>query len=441
MRLTVLAALALAGCGRVSPEGSAQDAMVGVDSDAPETVAEVADTSSADVWSLPLDAAPPPLDGSWSNVPGLPECPNIWLARSPATDLADDWSPCPSGRVGCMRLATPWAGGWLERVHASESMARQPSGEEVYEYSRVFPYDAKPRPFLSIVQSPVTIPRLALLAVNTGQCSAGLFPASADAVVGAIFAGRPNLHRFITVPYGSPAAPTDVFDLSNDQIDSYEGRLTGITVGERRIYLATSEEFAVHSIAVVDRATHAVIKKVTPDSPPIALATAVAGGAIASWHKWPYGIAFIDENGAVEKLHTHDEMSYPPQVDPSTGTIVWIGLSGGGRPTLWAAAAASRASAFRPRLLANLDVATPGASVANDGYAVVVLDELRALLVRLSDGARWVVAPEPEDRWMMTAYVTSKEIALVVGDRGSSGSSELKSVVRRPIAGLGPPTY
>lgn len=236
--------------------------------------------------------------------------------------------------------------------------------------------------------------------------------------------------------------PIDVFEVRDDELTAGSGRARQITVGDRSIFFGMGESVQT-SIAVVDRKTHAVVKRVTPESAPIDTPVRTTGGAIAHWHKYPYGIAFINDDGAVEKLHTI-ESGYlgSIEVDPKHDTVVWA-LGEGLRYSLWAASAARRAEDFRPRLVTTYELASgyvPVTPIVNEGYALVLESELRALLVRLSDGKRWAIAPEPEDRWTSAAFITSMEIGLVVGSRAGLGtaSSESLSIVRLPIDGLGP---
>lgn len=441
-----MVALALAGCGRIAADNAtAETSPPIVDS----AVADIADVQVEDVWSLPSDGAPPPFEGNWSNVLGLPECPNIWLSRTPQTDVADEWTPCSGPRPGCFRMSTPWAPSSANRVTSEDRMDRRPGLDELFEYARTFPLELMPRRTVSIVQSPVTIPRLALAQLISGECGAGLTMAPSHAVLAVGIRGRPAAMRLVTVPYADPAVPVDAFEVRDEDVTTGGGHVNRLAVGDRRVFLGTSGT-GPHSIAVVDRATHLVIKKVGPDSAPVESPMPVPGGAISAWHQWPYGIAFIDENGTVEKLHTvRDELLLAVRVDPATGTVVWVtDLNSGGadsaRFTIWAAPAVRRAADFRPRALAKFSsaawTALEGAFVANEGYVLTKQDELRALLVRLSDGARWTVAPEAEDRWSWTAFVTRKEIGMIVGDRAHLGVlvRDMRTIVRLSIDGLGP---
>lgn len=91
---------------------------------------------------------------------------------------------------------------------------------------------------------------------------------------------------------------------------------------------------------------------------------------------------------------------------------------------------------FKSRSLLALE----GALAVNDGYALIKQDELTARLVRLSDGRGWTIAPEPEDRWSWTAYVTKTELAMIVGRREWLGKGrDHNTFVRLAIAGLGDP--
>lgn len=259
-----------------------------------------------DVWWLPEDAPPAPFAGSWSNVLGLPTCPNIWLANSPATDLVDSWTACSSGRSGCFRMATPWSEGGADRVGGAMLVGARPTDAPIFDYYREFPPlggSAFSDRGQELVQSPLHESVFGYSFLR-GPCTAGMYPGPTRVLLLARVPDNPSrTARVVVVDYDDPATPIDAFDLPYDDVVSGGGHPTFVGVGARRLFLGTGGD-GPHSIAVIDLSTHAIVKKVTAGAPPIEVPKPVPGGAIATWWGKPYGIAFIDDDGGVEKLHT-----------------------------------------------------------------------------------------------------------------------------------------
>lgn len=89
-------------------------------------------------------------------------------------------------------------------------------------------------------------------------------------------------------------------------------------------------------------------------------------GAIAAWWKSPHGIAFVDEDGKVAKIHefTSPRELRALQVDPSNDAILWVDgeytISDAGDPwlsgfVLWTAPFATAAADFKPRRVTGFD--------------------------------------------------------------------------------------
>lgn len=405
-----------------------------------------------------VDAGPPPFPGTWVNIPGLPECPTLWVSKDPATDVADTWSACPSGRPGCERMATAWSTERGEKIQIPRFGRRGSNGEFVA-YERVYPRPPGLLGFdwlVHVVQSPKNVPQLAIAVDNrggpAGKCVGRVFP-SPDLLPFLVNVPglAPAIKHYSLFKYGSPSAPVDQFKLANAAFVPPPGFFNQLGVGDRRIFFGTR---GPTSIAVVDIATHAVVYKVGSGSAPVELPFIVRKGAIAGWSGSPQGIAFVDDYGKVAKIH---ELTPPRelralQVDPSSDAVVWVdgeySLNDAGAPwlsgfVLWTAPFATTAADFKPRRVTRFDSDAyrmlRGTVIAHRGYALLSISDLEMRLVRLSDGQGWTLSADPDDRWVWPAYVDDEEVRIVIDNRLPGGSPQMKTFVRLKIASLGPP--
>jgi len=322
--------------------------------------------------------------------------------------------------------------------------ARRGADGAVAVYERSWPMSYSFEMAMDIVQSPKHMPVFGLLEEfrggMAGKCTAGLHAGPLGMVAAARDPRSATTEHYIVFDYERPDVARDVFTLEPIQYVDAPGHSNRLTVGDRRLFLGTTEPAGV---AVVDLGTHTVIRRVTATSPRVARPEAVRKGAIGTY-AWSSGIAFIDDDGNVTTLLDPPSMFGAVKVDATTDDLVWLREETPGGPlVLWTAPFSSTAAALRPRRVTAFESTAlsnylEDAILVNDGYVLVKVNVLEMLLLRLSDGRGWTLAPEPEDQWAWPAFVDRDEVWIAVDKRGLT-SRTLRTFVRLRIDAMGEP--
>jgi len=378
----------------------------------------------ADVWG-DWDTQPIPgwTDG-WSQVAWAPTCP-IFEPRTPEA-LARvpplRWIPCVSGRTGCQQLVTDWASrkyGYVYEVtgsHAASGAARLVFSRDYAAWYRELVVWDEDRGIVAAWRQQGPQCLLIPADITGTQLVVTLAERSApDRVIGyRQLVGDPStLIGREHATYAWQEAPTislmSVSLASADVVTMYFG------------------EPNVMNIRI--RAT-GMIEPLWADGKP---------AVVYPWHHVAGRSVFFSSGDVIRAFSLDDGLGLRDLIrktgvaahDVATDgtTLAWI-ESAGTNPTtgffasadLYASPIAVRPEALAPRRLTSLQCANDVCGVrVSDGH-VVVFDFVprtevgeRDVIVRLSDGARWDVAPVPPrdgyfEAWMVQGFVLNGEL-------------------------------
>lgn len=397
-----------------------------------------------------------PFVGDWSSIPGL-DCAAI-VAAAPSEAVPPlKWKPCTSGAPGCRQAVVDWTIAPGPKISAGRPFVAA-SGRVYLPHQRSYPAaGAKPESvsfdYRIIAVQEVDGPTIFAGGEFRSEGKWCLLFGAAGAggiVAKAATTAPPGYLMFARAALADPTTTT----FSSVLLIPYSSLLPGgittalqASVGAKRLFLRVE---GPTTVAVLDLATGTSLNKVGGASATRIWSTPVptSGGAIAVDGVDAPRIYFISDAAEFSPIAEVATPAYIPQfaVDPSDNSFVWErGVMRDG-PTgpgvydleLWRSPYATSMSAASPTRIAALPSYGVGL-VANRGLVLVTVNGgSEAWLVRVSDGARWTVKPEPGQSFGEPIWVDDTEVWLHVTDH--SFGSYPSSIQRTRRDAMGSPT-
>lgn len=464
VRAATLSALAVvlggcSGCGDdrgpavpsqrdAEPEASAIDA-VPIDAQQPEVVPDASDDSAADTFGT-LDASGGygPFVGEWNALPGVTKCLQLIAAKPKESVAVLKWAACASGRAGCRMAVTDWEDRGTWRINTRRP-ARNIAGKLHFQYVRKYLNSSSPNATdyaIGVIERLGEEVVLALgydeKSMKYPQCGTGFEFGDLGISLGPISQYRAD--RLAVMSFAKWTAPTSFTTrfLKFDDLLAGGASDTGsyYDVSGGAVFMTV---WGPSGIAVYDPVSGEIRTK-GKTSLVASRPAAVNGGAIAM-HGKPGGLDFIGDDGnlsaAVRPPSGRWDVAHA--IDRARAdTIVWAetDVDTYARPELWETPFTKTLAGAKPRRAASLSF-VPDGMVANAGMALMTsVDASKATLVRVSDGARWTISPEPGDQFSESLWVDDDEVWLSVSMVGAPARGWTHSVLRLSRASLGAPT-
>ena len=435
------AALAFASCAGCTDKAGSVPSDAGVDS-----LAEAAPRDAGPGDAAP--DAPDPEDGGddwpgagWDVMP-CPASPcGNWIARSPATTVsALTWRACTSGRTGCQELVVDWT---------------TKKGNTVsFEYDSVFPSDDA-RVLLVVTRRFQDVDYL-----GANRFIAGVHDlATGQAVFARANRGLANNDGFSNAAYDRAGVliglESKSLDVQRYRRSTWPAPLTFTQVDVPVASLAPGKLGPIDKSGpsvlqtmldpqvprVVDPAGTVVKVPATFDS-----VRSVTAGFLTRQFATGFPLALVGPTGTLSRVRTPEtgKVVRGYNVDRTDADrLVWIEVNETGSnndAVLYQSPFASSEAGLSPARVTGL----PGPSsfggayitVAN-GHALFLMESTRAMLVRLSDGARWTIDADSGKWFGQPLWVDDTEIWLSSATiRGTSADED--SIVRLRRDALGP---
>lgn len=382
-------------------------------------------------------------EDQWLPLKGLPsECAN-YVAKPRANAVPRlQWSDCTPGRSGCRRSA-PLQKGFSINVY-DESL--RPVMGEMSFISVRWDVDS----LLKRTRYIVAVERLdgtTVLATGAdsrvSKCLTGVNAGNDGIGLRALLGAGSTSHFFAVARQESPDRP-DWRTVSFEEWGIANGEGPSATAfGDDTMYVTIPTPL---STGLYRFDTGKVILPGAPGQRPrVALAVAVAGGAITQEFNagFPAALSYVSRDGVVSRISniTGAQEFAGFAVDRARNDdMVWLEVTSSGEPQpsqLWTAPFTTDAAGFKPRKVA-LDSAQGNVVLAaHGGYALFVNSTTTARLVRLSDGAGWLLQADPGTGFRFAAGLTDDE-AWIFYNEGTELTS--RGVMRFRLDALGPPT-
>jgi hypothetical protein len=387
--------------------------------DARDDAQEVEDTGTSD-WSW--------LQGQWDPLPApYDSCP-IRIARTPdAVGISTRWKPCPSGRMGCLKLDQAWTtikGRKILTLSFDPVMKVDGVDEPVLLYRQMFPKDEPPGYFASKLVTIATklsgsvLFAQALDVERTAQCVSWTSTANSGLTSGAFLytSGRSRLEYRDLVT--TRAQNSEIQSPFAGAAGTYGGSWPTIFLkdgADRWLQVAVDSGIATQTARLQGL-----------DGP-----RPVKSGFIARNFETGLPILHIGHDGSIEKLLTTapglNVSGYA--VDRTDNErLVWVeaeGLAPSQNPVLYTSPwAASESLLTKRRLTAYDDPAGFGGGymIVANGHALLLTERTRAILVRLTDGAHWIIDADPGYGWATPMWVDANEVWLEGAKRTFNGT-------------------
>lgn len=430
----------LAACSRAPERGTADTGVTSIDSTAVAVDSFSGDGAEGGVVTADF------LGQKWTHVTGVESCGSLWVASNPAA-LADTWTDCAGGRVGCSRISVPWAPAKGVRFYVGGRS--RVLGAAGYSQTRVVAAaSGAPQFGIQIISAPFDAPIFALLMdLSKGYaCAANVYAGPTQAVASiATPAEQGKSLRFALYDYKSGSPRTLVLNVG--EVVSPTAPVTDLAVSEASLFPMTTTPPAV---GVVRMSDGKVVTPILASSPRMQLPRSVAGGAVVVAGS-PPGITLVRDDGTVQGL-----VSIPAprelqalQSDSVTNDVVWVDgeyRTGDAAPvisdlSLWTGPL-TPASPFKPRRVAGFQSAAfqrlESALSVGAGHVVIKIDSRDVVVFRLADGKGWRVKADAGVRWIWPWAID--EAHVWVGASTTSVGEEIDTIYRFRLSDLGPPT-
>jgi len=460
--LLILAMTAASGCrsGGAGPssEGTAD---VGGDADAltPEdTLPDARDAIEAsDEPDTAFDAAvmeageDPPFMGTWKGLPGAPSLCGAILSAEPAKAAPPfKWIPCPSGRSGCRVLSVDWptppkfeplAPETFRPVFVNDGvpylshlrwLAKTPDDGN---HRVIFAVQGFDRPAALVLRYDDSKPHCYFAQTSMGPSGYGAW--------GSTSTGDSRFVVQAPWPTLEPIAKT----VSKSVLGvppSADVHRTAVGVGSLFLEANTPDGILTYSLA-----TGAVSTLRAAAEMPIG----VVDGAIAlSWTK--PGIALVRPDASTIHLVVPETSKLVTSIAvdrAKSDTLVWVESTPDPKtglyldPVVWTSPyAADPSKIVRKRVGAYKDSTGYGGqySAVNAGMALIRTGDATAILMRLSDGMSWSIAPEPGQIFAGPGYETIwvDDTEMIFGTKPTGVGFPITSLLRIRRDTLGTPT-
>jgi len=404
-----------------------------------DTVAPSGDTGSDSGFA---DGAAPdvmggygPFVGTWLSYPGVPECASLIAVEPEASVGPLKWSACSTGRVGCRQLIVDWGYGKRRlEVGYPEPVKPGPSNQSTLSLSRVYNDPDRPGWIKYGIQALYDVdsdaPRLAIGADFSQKEPPPCGHYLGYGAYGFTAEQRSTTTRSVLWRSWSATKFESVTLSKNSLLATPVGDTVFSSITSRALHLETD---VPRGIAVFDLVTREILTLTAP-AVPLELPRAADGGTVARMIGPPWGLYFISDNGAQTQIlaTASGRAVLTHSIDRARGdSIVWAeGTFDFKNIELWESPLAKTMGELKPRKFATL-VPWWGVVVANAGMVLAVIDGTSAQLIRVSDGARWSIKPEPGQLFKSAVWVSDVDAWLTTAaaadvDSGPSGIMRIR---------------
>lgn len=441
----LLAPALISACSTCSSPSVSTDA--GADSGVKDARVETGLDGSTDVELI--DAGFDPFVGSWGPLPGTPTKCGVKVSLAPSKDITPfSWKACASARPGCMTLDTDWTKQPSTTIRFDSRAAREVNGQRYIVYTRVYPaleFPNDPAAFMTIAAD---LDGQAGFAygdfVSSALCDGHLVVSSG----GALFSltSEDVAFHFGQATFGQPSTLSVHTHTQADlklAIGPNGGAVQAIAGTGNTLFLNTSGPY---TISLFDNAPNTIT--FAPNQGPRVQAerpVSVTGGVVALDEEATHGIVYISGTGAVAKVYAPvaPQQVFALDADATDASaFAWLqgNPSGLGFDTVAVWTSPYSTTAVAPRRVTGIDTVynAGGGLVANAGMVLLLTTATTAELVRLSDGAAWSIASEPNDAWIQPVWVDATEVWIASGPAKYPGVET--GLVKLKRADLGAPT-
>lgn len=415
----------------------------------------LSDGGLADMGSLPLED---PFPGVWNPVPSTPASCKYLYAANPAA-LRSKWIACPSGRAGCRKLDTYWTKrpGMLVSSKIGLDPARIADGKAILRVRRYWPGPI-PNPYYAYVDviEPLDGDPIAAIGAAPTWDSNGL---GRTCWIQAIFgdygvgfmarptdlfdaAASPNEDVWGWAPWSSPGAFTTLTTKPAEWDAGGSSRFLEGTLGSDHLWSSTDTPLTPGILTLATKAIRVA------DRPPAAQwPIAVPDGALVAEISDTSAVRLLKADGSSARIITATEAPFVSWylVDRSNANqLVWLESDFGFDATIFTAPYATTAGALVRTKVAKFSDTLQRAGtrgIANAGVFLGLVDQNKAIVIRLSDGMGWLIEGEPNERFVEPVWVDDADVLIETApDPPGPQQYSPTSILRLARANLGAPS-